>query len=209
MTSGDAAAAGKASRSRVTSRWWRSKRLEARPGRSRAPQGLGSVRLSRSAEDSDAREQPHRCRRRGGNPHDGEIAPNVVTDAFGCSRRLGLDHRRRALAPSVSAGMLQRLDRVVRRVFARARPRAHFGARGLKRHGDAGDGDGADEFEGIGSAVSASGVPATRTSMFIGTLSGCSGKVAKVWISPIRSARSDAQPTIPPPQQTLMPASRT
>ena len=48
---------------------------------------------------------PHRCRRRGGNPHDGEIithAPNLACGApmaFGCSRwttALGLDlHRRR------------------------------------------------------------------------------------------------------------------
>ena len=49
---------------------------------------------------------PHRCRRRGGNPHDGEIithAPNLMwgTDGvrvFTGGRRLGLDlHRRRAL----------------------------------------------------------------------------------------------------------------
>ena len=43
---------------------------------------------------------PHRCRRRGGNPHDGEIithAPNNRWRSHG-GRRLGLDlHRRRAL----------------------------------------------------------------------------------------------------------------
>ena len=54
------------------------------------PQGLGSAGLSRhpgcpqAGAPPDAREQsasPHRCRRRGGNPHDGEIithAPNLM-----------------------------------------------------------------------------------------------------------------------------------
>ena len=65
------------------------KRWRHRPGRA-IPQGLGSASgLSRhpgcpqAGAPPDARNNllsPHRCRRRGGNPHDGEHAPNLSTD---------------------------------------------------------------------------------------------------------------------------------
>ena len=55
---------------------------------------------------------PHRCRRRGGNPHDGEIithAPNLMSMAFGCSRwttaGAGSSPPSSIGTPSVSAGM--------------------------------------------------------------------------------------------------------
>ena len=97
-----------------------------RPGRARATarSGLGfgvcrDIRVARKRVLRLMRENnllsPHRCRRRGGNPHDGEIithAPNLMwgTDGvrvFTGGRRLGLDlHRRRAFGtPSVPAGM--------------------------------------------------------------------------------------------------------
>ena len=60
---------------------------------------------------------PHRCRRRGGNPHDGEIithAPNLMR-AFGCSRwttaGAGSSPPSSIGTPSVSAGMSARGDR--------------------------------------------------------------------------------------------------
>ena len=98
--------------------------LEASPGRRGLPQGLGSASgLSRhpgcpqAGAPPDAREQslsPHRCRRRGGNPHDGEIithAPNLMwgTDGVGCSRwttaGAGSSPPSSIGTPSVSAGM--------------------------------------------------------------------------------------------------------
>ena len=54
----------------------------------------------------------------------------------------------------------------------------------------------------------ASGVPSTCTSMLIGTLSGCTGRLASVAIMPTRSSSPSPMPTMPP-QQTLMPAART
>ena len=59
----------------------------------------------------------------------------------------------------------------------------------------------------IGSA-SPSGVPSIGISMLIGTLSGGSGRLAKVTSMSMRSALSSPMPTMPP-QQTLMPLSRT
>ena len=51
-------------------------------------------------------------------------------------------------------------------------------------------------------------VPFTGTSALTGTLSGCSGSVASVWMKPTRSSRVSPIPTIPP-EQTLMPDLRT
>ncbi len=58
------------------------------------------------------------------------------------------------------------------------------------------------------SAAVLSGVPDTRTSMLMGTLSGCSGKFASILIISARSVAFSPMPTMPP-QQTEMPASRT
>ena len=72
---------------------------------------------------------PHRCRRRGGNPHDGEIithAPNLMwgTDGvrvFTVGRRLGLDlHRRRALERRVCRLACLQAWRPLRRLCSRS-----------------------------------------------------------------------------------------
>jgi hypothetical protein len=70
--------------------------------------------------------------------------------------------------------------------------------------------DGAHEIERIERILaSSSGVPSTRTSMLIGTLSGCAGSEASaVMHAATRSSAPSPMPTIPP-QQTWMPASRT
>jgi hypothetical protein len=52
------------------------------------------------------------------------------------------------------------------------------------------------------------GVPSTLTKALMGTLSGCSGKVAKTCNKPTRSISFSPKPKMPP-QQTLNPASRT
>ena len=57
-------------------------------------------------------------------------------------------------------------------------------------------------------SASASGVPSTRTSMLMGTLSGWRGIEASAASIAARSARLSPIPAIPP-QQTDMPAART
>ncbi|CSP72463.1 Uncharacterised protein [Shigella sonnei] len=58
------------------------------------------------------------------------------------------------------------------------------------------------------SSLSASGVPFTFTSMLIGTLSGGVGRFASCSNNPARSFTVSPKPTMPP-EQTLIPASRT
>ncbi len=58
------------------------------------------------------------------------------------------------------------------------------------------------------SSLSASGVPLTFTNMLIGTLSGGVGRLASCSSSPARSFTLSPSPTMPP-EQTLIPASRT
>ena len=57
-------------------------------------------------------------------------------------------------------------------------------------------------------ARSASGVPSTGTSAFIGTLSGCGSRFASVASMAQRSSSDSPMPMIPP-EQTVMPALRT
>lgn len=57
-------------------------------------------------------------------------------------------------------------------------------------------------------AVFSNGIPGKRISKFMGTLSGCSGKLASCIKKLMRSMDSSPMP-IMPPQQTLMPAVRT
>mmetsp|Transcript_44889 Transcript_44889/g.94190 ORF Transcript_44889/g.94190 Transcript_44889/m.94190 type:complete len:218 (-) Transcript_44889:815-1468(-) len=57
-------------------------------------------------------------------------------------------------------------------------------------------------------AVSPRGVPSTATRALMGTLSGCSGSVDRTWRRPTRSVSFSPRPRMPP-QQTLIPASRT
>ena len=71
--------------------WWRSKPT----WRQRRRSGLGW--LSRHPGWQLMRDAPHRCRRRGGNPHDGEIithAPNLMWGTDGVTVDEGLDRRR-------------------------------------------------------------------------------------------------------------------
>mmetsp|Transcript_12513 Transcript_12513/g.57933 ORF Transcript_12513/g.57933 Transcript_12513/m.57933 type:complete len:203 (+) Transcript_12513:2153-2761(+) len=60
----------------------------------------------------------------------------------------------------------------------------------------------------VGGSRFSSGVPLTGTSALIGTLSGCSGKLARTRSMLARSFSSSPRPKIPP-QQTLIPASLT
>mmetsp|Transcript_39627 Transcript_39627/g.95329 ORF Transcript_39627/g.95329 Transcript_39627/m.95329 type:complete len:201 (+) Transcript_39627:140-742(+) len=57
-------------------------------------------------------------------------------------------------------------------------------------------------------SASPRGVPSTATRALIGTLSGWSGSVARTCRSPTRSVSFSPRPRMPP-QQTLIPASRT
>ncbi len=61
---------------------------------------------------------------------------------------------------------------------------------------------------GSSGAVPASGVPSTWTRLLMGTDSGYGSMLASCAINPARASRVSPMPTMPP-QQTLMPASRT
>ncbi|KAG1369102.1 hypothetical protein G6F60_015699 [Rhizopus arrhizus] len=61
---------------------------------------------------------------------------------------------------------------------------------------------------GSSSALPCSGVPATCTSLLIGTESGWAGSVASASSRPTRCARVSPMPTMPP-QQVFRPAART
>ncbi|MNL42346.1 hypothetical protein D3C87_1647970 [compost metagenome] len=61
---------------------------------------------------------------------------------------------------------------------------------------------------GSTSSAFSSGVPATFTSMLIGTDSGCSGRLAS-WISRLARSSSDSPMPRMPPEQIFIPDSRT
>ena len=108
--------------------WWRSKPTwRHRPGRARATARSGrrlrvcrDIRVARKRvlrlmRENNLNSRPHRCRRRGGNPHDGEIithAPNLMWGTDGV-RVFTVDDGNGAGSsppssigtPSVSAGM--------------------------------------------------------------------------------------------------------
>ena len=118
-------------------------------------------------------------------------------------RRIGRGQELRPVEDRIGAGDEAQSLHLVRHVLAPGREPHH-----RARHGDARGRDRAHELDRIELLPFASGVPSTCTSMLIGTLSGCAGRLASVAIMPTRSSSPSPMPTMPP-QQTWMPASRT
>ena len=131
--------------------------------------------------------------------------PSLSSSAMSRSRPgLGVVEKLRPVEDRIGAGEEAQRLRLLAHVLAPGGEPHH-----RLRHGDARDRDGAHELERIELLRRpASGVPSTCTSMLIGTLSGCTGRLASVAIMPARSSAPSPMPTMPP-QQTLMPASRT
>ena len=100
---------------------------------------------------------------------------------------IGRGEQLRPVEDRIGAGEEAQRLRLLAHVLAAGRQPHH-----RLRHADARDRDGAHELERIERrAAPRSGVPSTCTSMLIGTLSGCAGRLASVAIMPTRSlARS-------------------
>ena len=117
-----------------------------------------------------------------------------LSEEINFSPRIELSHGRGSTAPAI------------RRSSSRGRPTGAPSACGIRMRATA---IVPHEFEGIEFAVPASGVPSTCTSWLIGTLSGCSGRLASVVQQACALvARFSPMPTMPP-QHTFMPAART
>ena len=111
--------------------------------------------------------------------------PSLSSSAMSRSRLgVGRGEQLRAVEDRIGAGEETQRLRLLAHVLAAGRQPHH-----RSRHGDARHRDGAHEIERIElGARRRSGVPSTCTSMLIGTLSGCTGRLASVAIMPTRSS---------------------